>query len=120
MIKWTNVRTMSNYPFVAYRSKKGEGDIIILREPNDLDYSKHKSLTNNIEECMEHIASFDGYYKLSTQTKFYQWVENEGLFELKVIWTKKLIKSWPPIAATDVKWEFITKDLKHFEVLYCD
>lgn len=125
MIKWTRVTTMNNYPFYAYRNNLGKGDVIILKEAteelfNSRDPIRNKSLTNNIEECVEHLASFDGYHRLTTQTKFYQWCQGEGLFELELLWIKKITRDFPPIAVDRVNWKLVTKDLKHFEVLYCD
>jgi len=54
-IYWTRVSTYNQYPFLAWRSGKGRGNIIILTEEPNLNHKKHKSLTNNIEAVLKHI-----------------------------------------------------------------
>lgn len=125
MIKWTRVQTHNGYPFKAYRTNKGYGNVILLKEATEELYNtnnplRNKSLTNSIEEVLEHIVlgvSFGGEnYK---NMKFYQWCD-EGLFEVIPWWVRKHTRDMPPIKLDKIEWKFISDNLEHFEVLYCD
>ena len=120
MIKWISVTTEKHFSFSAYRTKKGYGNIILLKDAPHL-YNSQMSLTNKMDEVLNLIAlglSFSG--ENLANIKFYQWNEGEGLFEVIPSWVKKITRDMPPFKLDGIKWKFISKDLKQFEVLYCD
>jgi hypothetical protein len=112
-IYWTSVRTADNYPFYAWRSNKGRGNIIIITEHPNLDTTKRKSLTNNIEEVLEHFIRVLVFSDEIANIKWYQWVRNEGLFELSFKYSPAR-----DYEVGDVTWKFIGDNLETFEVLY--
>jgi len=114
MIKWTRVSTEDHYPFLCYRTKKGYGDVILIAEPSEWN---SKSLTNNIEKVLTHIIiGLEFGHEIIKNIKFYQWCDGEGLFEITPLWIKEFLNR----GEKSVEWKFISKDLKAFEVLYCD
>jgi hypothetical protein len=120
MIKWNIVFTAKRFAFYAYRTKKGYGNIILLKDIVDF-YKSQASLTNRMEEVLEHIAggaAFGG--ENLNDIKFYQWCDGEGLFEVIPWWVKKITRDMPPFKLDKIEWKFISKDVKQFEVLYCD
>jgi hypothetical protein len=118
MIKWDKMYTHMSYPFFVYRNRQGYGDTIVLSEAPDIDYKTTKSLTNNIEAVLEHFLcglNFGG--ESVNSIKFYQWCEGEGLFHLDFGYEPCPHRG---MAVYKVEWKFISKNLKTFEVLYCD
>lgn len=119
MIKWTKVLTKNNYPFLAYRTGKGYGKEIILSEYIS-EYSTQltKSLTNNMEEVINHIVLGESFGGTDyTNIRFYQW-GNDGLYEVIPYWVRKITRDMPPFKLDSIDWKFISKDLTAFELLY--
>ena len=119
MINWRTCYTGKNYAFKIYRTSKGYGNIILLSE-EELNFKLSKSLTNNMEEVIQHLAFVLTFGQENLkEIKFYQWCPNEGLFEIIPWWKDIPIMKKSPLKVGRTDWKFISKDLKQFEILYC-
>lgn len=112
-MRFIDVMTFNNYPFCLALV----GNKYLIKEYPNLDFTKHKSLTNNIEEVLEHILLGLGFGTHTTKDKykFYQWCD-DGLFEL-------LFKSkthFRPYTVMGVQWVQVSKDTRYFDLLYGD
>ena len=99
-MEFMNLTTNLSYPFSIVKLE----DKIVLREIEYLDYTRFKSLTNNIEHVLEWVSSI-----ISKKYTFYQ-VDGDGLFELKFNRNGTLVEN--------VKWELVSKDAEIFNILY--
>jgi len=100
-----------NYPFEIARI----GDKFIVKESIYMK-ATHKSLTNNIEQIIEHIILGTSKEEHKTMQLFQY--GDDGLFEVTWYLTRKITRDMPPFEVVDVKWTFVSKDLAAFEVLY--
>lgn len=118
-MKFVKCYTDTDYPFLLAFIKNSEGDIIgyILKEYPNLDYTRFKSLTNNVENIIGFICDSVGYNPV---TNWYQY-DKDGLFKLEF----KIRFSGPPLPdlgfhgyVKNLQWKYFAKDLKAFEVLF--
>lgn len=115
-IKWTTVYTEKNYRFEAKLLSQSPYTFL-LREDPKIDHVYSKSLTNAMDEVLEHLIIGVGPDICKTM-QVYQWCEGEGLFKIEWYLSKKHTRDMPPWRISDVKWYKIADDLKAFEVLY--
>ncbi len=70
------------------------------------------SLTNCIENVVEQTIRATEVLH-GNELEFYQWCPGEGLFRLHL--DKKVTRDMPPFT---IRWEYMSADMKAFEVLY--
>lgn len=115
-IKWTTVYTEKGYKFNAALVSQSPYTFLVAQHLT-LDPSRDLTLTNAIEQVLEHLIIGVGP-ELCRDMQVYQWCKGEGLFKVEWCLSKKFTRDMPPWAVTDVKWTKIANDLKAFEVLY--
>lgn len=114
-MKFHRVSTYSNYRFYCALCDSNK---YILLEDHEIDYTKQKSLTNNIEEVLAHIVS--GLFGKHNEYEFYQLGE-DGIFKLDFNTKGRITRDGPyGKAITNVEWTFITKNIRNFITLYGD
>lgn len=104
----------SNYPFRIARF----ADKFIITETDLYDKKDLKSLTNNIEEIIEHIILGCDQAE-AKRIEIYQYGD-DGIFKLDWYLKRKITRDMPPWEVCDVKWIFVSKDIAAFEVLYAN
>ena len=107
MVKWTEVYTAKNYPFLANRLN--DNAYIIMQSSVLSKYDK--TLTNNIEEVLEHILLPEWAFDRGNKPKIYQY-DKDGIFE--VMYELDMSDG----GVMRVRWHFISKDIKGLLILY--
>lgn len=114
-MKFSTAYTFNNYKFYCAVLDSNK---YMLMQHEDIFHNKQKSLTNNIEEVLDHIIcgiSIGSSYK---HYEFFQ-ISNDGIFKLRFdVSGASLNKNKYSRNSFNIKWQFITKNIKNFNILY--